>query len=77
MTVKLNDLPQHQRMHWDIVPIRMDLCFKGAFNVQSNTFLNYWNGRNLHFVFFALYYLIHIHITALVEGVFIRYAQFV
>jgi hypothetical protein len=43
MTIKLNDLPQHRRRYWDILAIRMELCFKGTFSVQSNTLLNYWN----------------------------------
>ena len=63
MTVKLNDLPQHRRRYWDIVDIRMELYFKGTFSVQSNTFLNYWNGWNSHFVFFAIYYLIQFTFT--------------
>jgi len=75
MTVKLNYLPQHRRRYWDIVAISLDLCFKGTFTVQSNTYLNYWNGWNSYFVSFTIHYLINLHIIALAEGVLIRSIQ--
>jgi hypothetical protein len=74
MNVNLNELPQHRRSYWDFVTIKMDLCFKGIFRTQINTIVYYCNGWNSHF-FFAVYYLVHLHIIALVVGVFIISTQ--